>query len=157
MLRNHVGVCFLHFILLFREPKVLKRTLQCCALNGGVFWCSLYVFECGLLPLLKYLLTVLFGHSSSTGKSLWSWIKLFLSWTFGAFWVLPLFLLSKIVNSLWFQVIMISCSSLYLYSVGGFILIITNHTVIYWWKWNFATLHTVRHWRIAYLTNSDVS
>ncbi|XP_033610969.1 etoposide-induced protein 2.4 homolog isoform X1 [Cryptotermes secundus] len=97
------------------EPKVLKRTLQCCALNGGVFWCSLYVFECGLLPLLKYLLTVLFGHSSSTGKSLWSWIKLFLSWTFGAFWVLPLFLLSKIVNSLWFQDI---ADSAYRYSRG---------------------------------------
>lgn len=97
------------------EPKVLKRTLQCCALNGGVFWCSLLVFEYGLLPLLKYLLTVLFGHSSSTGKSLWSWMKLFLSWTFGVFWVLPLFLLSKIVNSLWFQDI---ADSAYRYSRG---------------------------------------
>jgi hypothetical protein len=56
----------------------------------------------------------LFGHSSSTGKSLWSWMKLFLSWTFGVFWVLPLFLLSKIVNSLWFQVIMICCFSVYI-------------------------------------------
>jgi etoposide-induced 2.4 mRNA len=112
---NSVGFWFVHVILLFREPKVLKRTLQCCALNGGIFWCSLLVFECGLLPLLNYLLTILFGHSSSTGKYLWSWMKLFLSWTFGAFWVLPLFLLSKIVNSLWFQVI-INCSSLlYIY------------------------------------------
>lgn len=97
------------------KPKVLKRTLQCCALNGGVFGCSLLVFEYGVLPLLKYLLTVLFGHSSSTGKSLWSWMKLFLSWTFGAFWVLPLFLLSKIVNSLWFQDI---ADSAYRYSRG---------------------------------------
>ncbi|XP_069686723.1 etoposide-induced protein 2.4 homolog isoform X2 [Periplaneta americana] len=97
------------------EPKVLRRTLECCALNGGVFWFSMYVFESGLLPLLKYLLTLLFGQSSSTGKSLWSWMKLFLSCTFGAFWVLPLFLLSKIVNSLWFQDI---ADSAYRYSRG---------------------------------------
>ncbi|XP_076685093.1 EI24 domain-containing protein tank isoform X1 [Andrena cerasifolii] len=86
----------------FRESKVLKRTIQCCMLNGGVFWASILIFECGLLPFLKYLLTIIFGHSPM-GMTVWSWTKPFLSLTFGTVWVLPLFLLSRIVNSLWFQ------------------------------------------------------
>lgn len=90
--------------IIYRESKVLKRTIQCCALNGGVFWASILIFECGLLPLLKYLLQIIFGHSPSMGLIVWSWTKPFLSLTFGTVWVLPLFLLSKIVNSLWFQV-----------------------------------------------------
>lgn len=94
------------FIILFnfRESKVLKRTIQCCALNGGVFWASILIFECGLLPFLKYLLTIIFGHSPGMGLTVWSWTKPFLSLTFGTVWILPLFLLSRIVNSLWFQV-----------------------------------------------------
>lgn len=87
----------------FRESKVLKRTIQCCALNGGVFWASILIFECGLLPFLKYLLSIIFGHSPGMGTTVWSWTKPFLSLTFGTVWVLPLFLLSRIVNSLWFQ------------------------------------------------------
>ncbi|XP_046738278.1 etoposide-induced protein 2.4 homolog [Diprion similis] len=86
-----------------QESKVLKRTIQCCALNGGVFWASIFIFECGVLPSLKYLLTIVFGDSSGMGVMIWSWMKPFLSLTFGTIWVLPLFLLSRIVNSLWFQ------------------------------------------------------
>ncbi|CAD1470917.1 unnamed protein product, partial [Heterotrigona itama] len=86
-----------------RESKVLKRTIQCCALNGGVFWASILIFECGLLPFFKYLLTIIFGHSPGMGMTVWSWMKPFLSLTFGTVWVLPLFVLSRIVNSLWFQ------------------------------------------------------
>lgn len=83
---------------------VIRRTLQCCALNGGVFWASIAIFEYGLLPFVKYLLTIIFGHSPGMALFVWSWIQPFLSLTFGTIWVLPLFLLSKIVNSLWFQV-----------------------------------------------------
>nr|CAD7454403.1 unnamed protein product [Timema tahoe] len=97
------------------EPKVMKRTLQCCALNGGVFGLSILIFEQVLLPTLRYLLLFLFGDSPSTGKSVWGWLSLCLSCTFGVFWVLPLFLLSKIVNSLWFQDI---ADSAYRYSRG---------------------------------------
>ncbi|KAK6640140.1 hypothetical protein RUM44_011826 [Polyplax serrata] len=84
------------------EPKILKRTLQCCALNGGVFWASLLVFDVVLLPLLKILVGFTMGRDSSTGL-VWFWIKMFLSWTFSAIWVLPLLLLSKVVNNLWFM------------------------------------------------------
>lgn len=85
-----------------RDGKVVKRLIQCCSLNGGVFLFSLILFENVILPCLEYLLAVLFGESLS--EFLWSWIFPILSWTFGTLWVMPLFLLSKIVNSLWFQV-----------------------------------------------------
>lgn len=85
------------------EPKVLKRTIQCCALNGGVFWLSIFLFECALLPFIKSLLILVFGHSPGTGMSVWSWMKPILKVTFSTVWVVPLFLLSKVVNALWFQ------------------------------------------------------
>ena len=91
-------------IYAFRESKVLKRTIQCCALNGGVFWASILIFECGLLPCFKYLLTIVFSNLPDMGMTVWSWTKLFVSLMFDTVWVLPLFVLSRIVNSLWFQV-----------------------------------------------------
>lgn len=86
-----------------RESTVLRRAMQCCALNGGVFLASIIIFEYGLLPLVKYLLTIIFDHSPGMDLAVWSWIQPFLSLTFSTIWVLPLFLLSRIVNSLWFQ------------------------------------------------------
>ncbi|KAL7294344.1 etoposide-induced protein 2.4 homolog [Trichogramma pretiosum] len=86
-----------------RESKVLKRTIQCCALNGGLCWASIIVFEYIVLPSLKYILTTIFGQSPGMGMLIWSWTKPFLSITFSTIWVLPLFILSKVVNSLWFQ------------------------------------------------------
>lgn len=88
----------------FSESTVLRRAMQCCALNGGVFLASIIIFEYGLLPLVKYLLTIIFDHSPGMDLAVWSWIQPFLSLTFSTIWVLPLFLLSRIVNSLWFQV-----------------------------------------------------
>ncbi|RLU26146.1 hypothetical protein DMN91_002312, partial [Ooceraea biroi] len=85
------------------ESMVLMRTMQCCMLNGGVFLVSIIIFDYGLLPLVKYLLTIIFGHSPGMDLAVWSWIQPFLSLTFSTIWVLPLFLLSRIVNSLWFQ------------------------------------------------------
>lgn len=89
----------------YRESKVLKRTIQCCALNGGVCWTSIIIFEYILMPLLKYLLNLTFGQSTSMSSFIWSWAQPSLTIIFSTLWVLPLFLLSRIVNSLWFQVI----------------------------------------------------
>ncbi|XP_059472976.1 etoposide-induced protein 2.4 homolog [Neocloeon triangulifer] len=92
------------------RPKVLERTLQCCLLNGGVFLASILVFDYILLPSMKRVLFLL-----GTDQYMWSWTKSLLSWTFGAVWVLPIFLLSKMINALWFQDI---ADSAYRYSRG---------------------------------------
>lgn len=98
-----------------QQPSVMKRMMQCCGLNGGLFGLSMFLFEYGLLPTLSMLLTLLFGSESGTGQLVWSWLQPALSCIFGAIWVVPLFLLSKFINNLWFQDI---ANSAYRYSRG---------------------------------------
>ncbi|XP_022814882.1 etoposide-induced protein 2.4 homolog [Spodoptera litura] len=86
-----------------QESKVLTRVLQSCILNGFIFLLSILIFEYALLPAVKYLVIVVFGHNPGVAHNVWAWMQPFLSMTFRMIWVLPLFLLSKLVNSLWFQ------------------------------------------------------
>nr|CAG4638459.1 EOG090X06IP [Cyclestheria hislopi] len=87
------------------ESRILQRTLQCCALNGGVFWLSLLIFYGLVLPFIQTLFTLGFGFGkqSTSAITVWSWTAPVLSATFSALWILPLFVLSKVVNCLWFQ------------------------------------------------------
>lgn len=101
---NFVFFFFKFFVNISRESKVLKRVLECCALNGGVFYSSMVIFDAVLLPLLRILLTKMLGENSGIGLTVWSWMQPALSILFGTIWVMPLFFLSRIVNSLWFQV-----------------------------------------------------
>lgn len=88
--------------LFFRDQKMLQRIIQCCTLNGGIFCLSIVIFEYVILPSLGSIMSITFGNFN---ENIWLWTRSLLSWTFGAVWVLPIFLLSKIINSLWFQVI----------------------------------------------------
>jgi len=83
-----------------KDQKMLQRIIQCCTLNGGIFCLSIVIFEYVLLPVLDSIMPLGFGNFN---EDIWLWTRSFLSWTFGAVWVLPIFLLSKIINSLWFQ------------------------------------------------------
>lgn len=58
---------------------------------------------------LATIFTILFIDVVSRGNPqqslwLWRWMGPFLSYLFSAFWVLPLYWLSKPLNSLWYQV-----------------------------------------------------
>lgn len=85
------------------EHKIYKKIIHCAILNGGIFLFSLILFDYGILPGLKFLFTFIFGETSFMGRLMWSWIEPILSFVFKSIWVVPLFLLSKAVNSLWFQ------------------------------------------------------
>jgi len=99
------------------EPRILQRTLQCCALNGGVFLLSIFAFYGAILPLIESLLLIgfSFGGQLPSAAWVWSWTAPVLSATFSALWILPLFVLSKFVNCLWFQDI---ADAAYKYSRG---------------------------------------
>ncbi|KAL5020028.1 hypothetical protein ScPMuIL_002920 [Solemya velum] len=83
------------------EPLLRHRILQCCLLNGGLFWTSILIFNGLILPCLQWLTEIIFGGSAD--NAVWGWIGLALSMTFNTLWILPLFVLSKIVNCFWFQ------------------------------------------------------
>lgn len=79
------------------------KVFKCCALNGGFTWLSIILFENLVLPGLKLILTWFYGSKSDELHYVWGWLQSLLSILFGMMWVLPIFLLSKVVSSLWFQ------------------------------------------------------
>lgn len=82
--------------------SVYQRLTECCCLNIGVFGSSIIIFNWLLLPYMYELMFFIFGHEKRV-KGIWSWLNPILQYTFGAFWVLPLFMLSRLVNAFWFQ------------------------------------------------------
>lgn len=82
--------------------NVYQKLLECCAFNIGVFGSSIVIFDWILLPYMHELMRFIFDHESRVAR-IWSWLNPMLLYTFGAFWVLPLFILSRFVNAFWFQ------------------------------------------------------
>lgn len=85
-----------------KEPTVKQRLFQCSLWNGGVFLTSIVLFHWALLPCLLWFTELIFAGSENLNIT-WLWISSLLSWIFGALWILPLFVISKIVNCMWFQ------------------------------------------------------
>lgn len=81
-----------------KRSRVLARLAQCSLLNGGIFMLSIIFFDYFLIPSLKMLMTLILRDSAT-----WPMTQMTLSWIFSTFWILPLFLLSKIINTFFWQ------------------------------------------------------
>lgn len=81
---------------------VYQRLLECCLFNIGVFASSIVIFNYLLMPYIHELMKLIISHEGRVAR-IWSWLNPILVYTFGAFWVLPLFVLSRFVNAFWFQ------------------------------------------------------
>ncbi|ROT78274.1 etoposide-induced protein 2.4 homolog isoform X1 [Penaeus vannamei] len=82
------------------ETKVTHRIVQCCVLNGVVFGLSLVIFNYLLLPMLKQVLSLFLAEGAG---AVWHYARPTLTAVFDMLWVLPLFVLSRIINTIWFQ------------------------------------------------------
>ena len=75
------------------------------------------IIDCKFIPLwlknasIFIIMTIdtLVGNAHHQGLWLWRWMGPLLSYLFSALWVLPLFWLSKPLNSLWYQVTFYLC------------------------------------------------
>lgn len=103
-------VIYKNDFIFHRESNLLKRIFQCCLLNGGFFGLSIILFEYVLLPIIRLFLSWMFTRNPGNGAIIGNYIVTFLSILFGMVWIMPLFILSKVVNSLWFQVSLLSFS-----------------------------------------------
>lgn len=86
--------------------EIYSMMMQCCILNGGIFWMSIFLFENYLMPVLQHLTHFIFKcitGSETTESEMWRWTALGLSYIFSAFWVIPLFWLTKPLNNLLYQ------------------------------------------------------
>ncbi|ENN77334.1 etoposide-induced protein 2.4 homolog [Dendroctonus ponderosae] len=83
--------------------KIVQNLLQCALLNGGVYLLSVLIFEYILLPGIGFMFICLFSEDSFVTAKVWSWVKDLMVVIFQTAWLVPLFLLSKIINTLWFQ------------------------------------------------------
>lgn len=69
-----------------------------------IFQVSILIFNRAVMPFLQFFMDWVFSHTPGTSSSVWAWFGPLLTCIFSTLWILPIFLLSKIVNCLWFQV-----------------------------------------------------
>jgi len=95
----------------FPEPKILERTLKCCALNGVAFYMSITFFQSCVVPGIRSLLDLIFSIKANKGEEEdllaplpyssspdWLWenhLEGALNFVFTALWVAPLLILCR--------------------------------------------------------------
>ncbi|KAK9875780.1 hypothetical protein WA026_009572 [Henosepilachna vigintioctopunctata] len=81
------------------------RTSICLSsfMNGGVFLFSILLFNYLLLPSIKLVCNMVFQEESLMSRLALEWIEPVISLVFTSIWVVPLFVISRAVNNLWFQ------------------------------------------------------
>lgn len=84
------------------EKEVIKKVCKCCILNGGFTWLSIVLFDKVVIPSFEFGLNLFFDDDPSSISFLRSLIQPIISILFGMTWLMPIFLLSKCVSSLWF-------------------------------------------------------
>ena len=95
------------------SPIIRRRVLQCLTLNGVLFLGSIMLLHKVVLPLS----TLLFGSALRLSDDTVYWITLTIDKVLKTVWILPLYVFSFILNSLWYQDIAEQANLLYTQSM----------------------------------------
>jgi etoposide-induced 2.4 mRNA len=95
-------------VLVVRSEKIRLRVFQCLVLNGVIFLGSIAFFNFFLSPIL-YKCLELFVVKDASLEMIHKWIE----WIYFGLWIAPVYLLSFILNALWYQDIASEAIELY--------------------------------------------
>ncbi|CAF0998430.1 unnamed protein product [Rotaria sp. Silwood1] len=86
------------------DTKRVKSNLALlCLFNGGILLCGMLCFNYLFLPVFRRLFNTLAGLDSSSSSRPLLIIQHILTYTFNFLWLIPAFIISKLVNSYWFR------------------------------------------------------
>eukprot|EP00736_Rhodelphis_marinus_P007702 Rmarinus@m.17642 len=89
-------------IFFIKSPRLRTHTFQCFLLNGIIFLGSLFLIEHILKPLVHHLLSMSSNESEEWNTAA-SWIQTFLDLSYSIMWLAPVYALSFILNTLWYN------------------------------------------------------
>jgi len=86
------------------DTKRVKSNLALlCLFNGGILLCGMLCFNYLFLPIFRRFFYTLAGLDSSSSSRPLLIIQHILTYTFNFLWLIPAFIISKLVNSYWFR------------------------------------------------------
>ncbi|XP_063721118.1 etoposide-induced protein 2.4 homolog [Symsagittifera roscoffensis] len=83
-----------------KPPKVAKKVVQSCFINGGIFLTSLLIFYNVFLPIVLWVLYVILPQPIAGFRDVVGYMFNFL---FGSFWIIPVYIATRVANCLWWQ------------------------------------------------------
>ncbi|KAL3538520.1 hypothetical protein ACH5RR_001886 [Cinchona calisaya] len=104
--------CCLHRVVIYclRSREVTIRTGQCFLLNGFIFLGSIFTLKSGIIPMLEWILPdqcpEIISQESCSFRGIlrfYSLLRLGLVQLFYVFWFYPLYILSFILSTLWYN------------------------------------------------------
>ena len=87
-------------IVTMKSKKIRMRLVQCVLLNGVIFLGSIMLYSYIVSPILVYFLRFFFRDA---GSSLVETVASWMEWLYYLIWVIPVYLLSFVLNTIWYQ------------------------------------------------------
>lgn len=103
-------------ILITKSSKIRMKLVQCVILNGVIFLGSIWLFSYVISPILGYILRWILVPAGVDGVV--GVISVWIEWVYYAFWILPVYILSFVLNTLWYQDIATESMRIYPVSVS---------------------------------------
>ena len=89
-------------VVLVRCPKVRSKLIQCLLLNGIIFLGSILVFHWILAPILSRVIGIILP-SHGGADELQELIGTWLAWVYYSLWIAPLYIVTFILNTIWYR------------------------------------------------------
>lgn len=89
-------------VVIVRCSKARSKLCQCLLLNGVIFLGSIMVFHWLLGPLLAFIISNILLHPAA-GNEIQTTIAIWISWMYYSLWIAPLYIVTFILNTIWYR------------------------------------------------------